>query len=126
MRVKAFISIVGLGALAAVLIATNPGQEQYNTFAAETLQSEARAAFCQADELDSWLGDLGQALGNICETAIEKGTLIGEDDLKSFIEENTQRQNFLVCSLYTTQIPAVRVRILAIFNRFIPIQQTVG
>ena len=125
MKVKAFIGIVGLGALAAVLIATNPGQEQYNTFAAETLQSEARAAFCQADELDSWLGDLGKALGNICETAIEQGTLIGEEDLKEFIEDNTQRQNFWVCSLYTTQIPAVRVRILGIFNRFIPIQQTV-
>ncbi len=126
MKVKAFIGIAGLGALAAVLIATNPGQEQYNTFAAETLQSEVRAAFCQAEELDSWLGDLGKALGDICETTIEQGTLIGEDDLKDFIEDNTERQNFWVFSLYTTQIPAVRVRILGIFNRFIPIQQTVG
>jgi hypothetical protein len=120
MKVKAFIGIVGLGALAAVLVATNPGQEQYNTFAAETLQNEARAAFCQADELDSWLGDLGKALGNICETAIEQGTLIGEDDLKEFIEDNTQRQNFWVCSLYTTQIPAVRVRILGILTDLFP------
>lgn len=126
MKVKALIGMAGLGALAAVLIATNPGQEQYNTFAAETLQNEARAAFCQAEELDNWLGDLGKALGDICETAIEQGTLIGEDDLKDFIEDNTERQNFWVFSLYTTQIPAVRVRILGIFNRFIPIQQTVG
>lgn len=126
MKIKALIGIAGLGALAAVLIATNPGQEQYNTFAAETLQSEARAAFCQAEELDSWLGDLGKAIGDICETAIEQGTLIGEDDLKDFIEDNTERQNFWVFSLYTTQIPAVRVRILGIFDRFIPIQQTVG
>lgn len=126
MKAKAFISMVGIGALAAVLIATNPGQEKYNTFAAETLQNEARSAFCQAEELDSWLGDLGEALGNICETAIEQGTIIGEDDLQRFIEDNTQRQNFWVCSLYTTQIPAVRVRTLGIFNRFIPIQQTVG
>ena len=126
MKVKAFIGFVGLGALAAVLIATNPGQEQYNTFASETLQNEAREAFCQADDLDSWLGDLGKALGNICETAIEKGTLIGEDDLKGFIEDNTERQDFWVCSLYTTEIPAVRVRILGIFNRFIPIEQSVG
>ena len=109
-----------------MLIATNPGQEQYNTFATETLQTEARSAFCQADELDSWLGDLGQVLGNICETAIEEGTLIGEDDLKGFIEDNTERQNFWLFSLYTTQIPAVQVKILGIFNRFIPVQQTVG
>ncbi|ESA35915.1 hypothetical protein N836_10320 [Leptolyngbya sp. Heron Island J] len=126
MKVKAFIGVAGLGALATVLIATNPDQEQYNTFAAETLQNEARAAFCQAEELDSWLGDLGKALGDICETAIEQGTLIGEDDLKGFIEDNTERQNFGVFSLYTTQIPSIRVRILGIFNRFIPIQQTVG
>ena len=126
MKVKAFLGIAALGTLAAVLIATNPGQEQYNTFATETLQAEARSAFCQADELDSWLGDLGQVLGNICETAIEEGTLIGEDDLKGFIEDNTERQNFWLFSLYTTQIPAVQVKILGIFNRFIPVQQTVG
>ncbi|MEM9265506.1 MAG: DUF4359 domain-containing protein [Cyanobacteria bacterium P01_F01_bin.13] len=126
MKVKAFLGIAGLGALAAVLIATNPSQDRYNTFAAETLQNEVRSAFCQADELDSWLGDLGKALGNICENAVEQGRIVGEEDLKDFIQDNTQRQNFWVFSLYTTQIPAVRVRTLGIFNRFIPIQQTVG
>lgn len=126
MKIKAFVGIAGVGALAAVLIATNPGQDRYNTFAAETLQNEVRSSFCQAKELDSWLGDLGKALGDICETAIEQGSLVGEEDLKNFIEDNTQRQNFGVFSLYTTQIPAIRVRILGVFNRFIPIQQTVG
>ncbi|MEO0395872.1 MAG: DUF4359 domain-containing protein [Cyanobacteria bacterium P01_A01_bin.137] len=126
MKIKAFVGIAGVGALAAVLIATNPSQDRYNTFAAETLQNEVRSSFCQAKELDSWLGDLGKALGDICETAIEQGSLVGEEDLKNFIEDNTQRQNFGVFSLYTTQIPAVRVRILGVFNRFIPIQQTVG
>ncbi|MEL6333315.1 MAG: DUF4359 domain-containing protein [Cyanobacteria bacterium J06626_26] len=126
MKIKAFVGMAGVGALAAVLMATNPGQDRYNTFAAETLQNEVRSSFCQAKELDSWLGDLGKALGDICETAIEQGSLVGEEDLKNFIEDNTQRQNFGVFSLYTTQIPAVRVRILGVFNRFIPIQQTVG
>ena len=126
MKIKAFVGVAGVGALAAVLIATNPSQDRYNTFAAETLQNEVRSSFCQAKELDSWLGDLGKALGDICETAIEQGSLVGEEDLKNFIEDNTQRQNFGVFSLYTTQIPAVRVRILGVFNRFIPIQQTVG
>lgn len=126
MKVKAFLGLAGLGALAVVLMVTNPTQDRYNTFAAETLQNEVRSSFCQAEELDSWLGDLGKALGDICETAVEKGRLVGQDDLEDFIEDNTLRQNFLVFSLYTTQIPAVRVRTLGVFNRFIPIQQTVG
>lgn len=126
MKVKAFIGIVGLGALAVVLMATNPGQERYNTFAADTLQNEVRSSFCQAKELDSWLGDLGKALGDICETAIEQGTLIGQDDLEDFIEDNTQRQNFGIFSLYTTKVPAVQVKTLGIINKFIPIQQQIG
>ena len=126
MKIKTLLGIVGLGTLAGVLIATNPNQHRYNTFAAATLQHEVRSSFCQAEELDSWLGELGIALGDICETAVEQGSLVGEEDLKGFIEDNTQRQNFWVFSLYTTQIPAVRVRTLGIFNRFIPIQQTVG
>lgn len=126
MKVKAFLGIAGIGALAAVLIVTNPNQDRYNTFAAETLQDEAHSAFCQAKELDNWLGDLGKALGDICETAIEQGRIINQDDLEAFIEDNTYRQNFWVFSFYTTQIPAVRVKTLGIFNRFIPIQQTVG
>lgn len=126
MKVKAFIGIAGLGILAAVLIATNPGQNRYNMFAADALQNEVRSAFCQAEELDSWLGDLGKALGDICETAVEQGRLIGQEDLEEFIEDNTQRQNFGILSLYTTEIPAVRVKTLGILNRFFPIQQQVG
>ncbi|MBE9066917.1 DUF4359 domain-containing protein [Leptolyngbya cf. ectocarpi LEGE 11479] len=126
MKVKAFVGIAGLGALAVALSVTNPSQDQYNTFAADTLQNEVRSSFCQAKELDSWLGDLGKALGDLCETAIEQGRVVGQEDLEDFIEDNTQRQNFWVFSLYTTQIPAVRVKTLGIFNRFIPIQQTVG
>ncbi|NEQ52864.1 MAG: DUF4359 domain-containing protein [Leptolyngbya sp. SIO3F4] len=126
MKVKAFLGMAGLGALAVVLIVTNPNQDRYNMFAAETLQNEVRSSFCQAKELDNWLGDLGKALGDICEDAIEQGRLVGQDDLEDFIEDNTLRQNFWVCSLYTTQIPAVKVRTLGIFNRFIPIQQTIG
>ncbi len=126
MKVKAFLGIIGLGTLATVLIATNPGQDRYNMFAADTLQNEVRSAFCQAKELDSWLGDLGKALGDICETAVEQGRLISQEDLEEFIEDNTQRQNFGVFSLYTTEIPAVQVRTLGILNRFIPIQQKVG
>ncbi|MBT9315108.1 DUF4359 domain-containing protein [Leptothoe spongobia] len=126
MKVKAFLGMAGLSALAVALIVTNPNQDRYNAFAAETLQNEVRSSFCQAKELDSWLGDLGKALGDICETAIEQGRLVGQDDLEEFIEDNTQRQNFWICSLYTTEIPAVRVRILGIFNRFIPLQQTIG
>ncbi|MEA5463548.1 DUF4359 domain-containing protein [Leptothoe sp. PORK10 BA2] len=126
MKVKAFLGLAGLGALAAVLVVTNPSQERYNAFVAETLQNEVRSSFCQADELDSWLGDLGKALGDICKTAVEKGTLVGQDDLENFIEDNTLRQNFWLFSLYTTEIPVVQVRTLGIFNRFVPIQQTVG
>lgn len=126
MKVKAFIGILGLGTVAAVLIATNPGQDRYNMFAADTLQNEVRSAFCQAKELDSWLGDLGKALGDICETAVEQGRLISKEDLEEFIEDNTQQQNFGVFSLYTTEIPAVRVKTIGILNRFIPFQQKVG
>ena len=126
MKVKAFVGIAGLGLLVAGLMATNPGQDRYNAFAAETLQNEVRSSFCQGKELDSWLGDLGKALGNICEAAIEQGSLVGEEDLKNFIDDNTQRQNFWVFSLYTTEIPALQVKSLGILNRFIPIQQTVG
>lgn len=126
MKVKAFLGMVGIGTLAVVLMATNPSQDRYNTFAAETLQNEVRSSFCQAKELDSWLGELGKALGDICTTAVEQGRLISQDDLAEFIEDNTQRQNFGLFSLYTTKIPAVRVKSLGIFNRFIPIQQTVG
>ncbi|MEM6254076.1 MAG: DUF4359 domain-containing protein [Cyanobacteria bacterium P01_D01_bin.156] len=126
MKGKSFFGILGLAMLATVLIATNPNHDKYNTFAADTLQNEANSAFCQAKELGNWLGDLGKALGDVCETAIEQGNLIGQEDLEDFIEDNTQRQNFVLFSLYTTEIPAVRVRTLGIFNRFIPIQQTVG
>lgn len=126
MKVKAFLGLAGLGTLAVVLIVTNPTQDRYNTFAADTLRNEVRSSFCQAQELDNILGSLGKALGNICEAALEEGTLIGENDLNDFIEDNTQRQNFWIFSLYTTEIPAVQVRTLGIFNRFIPVQQKVG
>lgn len=125
------LGYVGLGALVAVLAVTNPDQEAYADFAAETLATEARTALCEQENgLGGLLGEIGdvigETLGNLCDRALTEERIIGQENIEQFISENTQRQNFLVFSIYTTEIPAVRVKSVGVLNRFIPFEQSVG
>jgi Domain of unknown function (DUF4359) len=91
---------------------TNPRQEAYTEFATRTVSKFLVRDLCKAN---------AQAPRGF-ETLVKDGCQAfmnrGSSEIRSFVEHNTERQDFLVFSLYTTDFPIRPLRVLGIFNHF--------
>jgi Domain of unknown function (DUF4359) len=108
-RWAGYTAIAGVGL---ILSLTNPSQDSYTVFASHTVSKFLVRDLCKANAqapsgLDALIKDGCQALMHQ-----------GSSEIRSFIEHNTERQNFLLFSLYTTDFPIRPLRVLGIFNSF--------
>jgi Domain of unknown function (DUF4359) len=106
---------VGCAAATGVALAlalTNPRQEVYTEFATRTVSKFLVRDLCKANT---------QAPKGF-ETLVKDGCQAfmrqGSSEIHSFVENNTERQDFLLFSLYTTDFPIRPLRVLGIFNQF--------
>jgi Domain of unknown function (DUF4359) len=103
------IAIAGLGIFLAL---TNPSPATYHRYAAKTISLFVMRDLCESPSqhpkiLESYATEGCQAIASQ-----------GEGVVLSFIENNTDYQNFILFSLYTTELPMRSLRVLGIFNRF--------
>ncbi|MGC9502841.1 DUF4359 domain-containing protein [Baaleninema sp.] len=106
--VGARIVVLGVGAVMAV---TNPGEAAYDAYAGEKLSVYLKEEACsQAGRLQS-----------PCESLVESS----QPELQRLIANNTDRQNFLLFSLYHTEfavpipgIPSVEAHTIGGFRQF--------
>lgn len=84
--------VLGLGAAMAF---TNPNQSAYDEFATEQLTQYLKDNACtEAPRV------LGNFLGDECESLLDKN----QDDIKAFISQRTERQNYWILSIYQTDL----------------------
>jgi Domain of unknown function (DUF4359) len=101
--------VVGLGI---TLLLTNPKQEHYTEFATRTVSRFLIRDLCRANDHAPKLFD--EVIKNSCQAFMERG----ETEIHSFIAHNTERQDFFLFSLYTTEFPIRPLRVLGICNHF--------
>jgi Domain of unknown function (DUF4359) len=83
---------IGLGVAMAF---TNPEQTAYDDFATEKLTQYLKSNACS--EAPNVLGNF---LGDECESLLEKN----QDEIQQFISTHTERQNYLLLSVYQTNL----------------------
>lgn len=91
-----------LAGVGGVLALTNPEPSEYADYAADELVAYAKQELC-----DSSASDWGTFLGNSCQTLLDAGRA----PARELIRQQTQRQDFLLFSLYQTDLS---------FEAFIP------
>ncbi|WP_036480312.1 DUF4359 domain-containing protein [Myxosarcina sp. GI1] len=102
---------IGLGAIA---IATNPGQQEYREYAAQILNARLRE-FCRQSN-----NTVGEWLQPHCYNLVDTA----RPYLAATIDSNTLRHNFVLFSIYQTNLPVptsvanYQVETLGIFNSF--------
>jgi hypothetical protein len=101
--------VVGAGA---ILTLTNPKQEAYATFATQTVSKFLLKDLCRANDRTPKLFD--SLFKDGCQVFMQKG----EAEIRTFVTHNTERQDFILFSLYTTEFPIRPLRVLGIFNQF--------
>jgi hypothetical protein len=108
-RVFAVLGLLGMGTGFGV---TNPSQAAYSEFAASQATHYLVQELCsQPANLPS---ALNQALGQGCATLSKAG----KSEIRKFVNYNTQHQNFVLFSLYTTDLPLRRLVTLGILGNF--------
>jgi hypothetical protein len=115
--IKIGASIVGLAlvGVGVALALTNPGQAAYDDYATAELTAYLEENACS--KAPSFLGNLLQVQ---CAELLEDN----QDEIKQLISESTQRQNFLILSIYKTNLsvssllPAYEFETVGVFQDF--------
>lgn len=112
---KAKLIVVGLVAVSGIALAlTNPGQAAYDEFATQKITDFVLQDVCQTPQS----GALPDILGSVLSEGCRAIATSRRAEIKSFVANNTQRQNFILFSLYTTELPTRSVKTVGIFNQF--------
>ena len=111
-KVVGIIALVGFGGAMTI---TNPGQKAYEQYAMKRLTSYLKENVCtQTPE------GLGKLLENQCSTLVD----LGRPQIQNLIASRTQRQNFLLFSIYSTELsvpaplPSYRFEAVGAFQKF--------
>jgi hypothetical protein len=110
----ALLSITALGAL----YLTNPSEEDYAQYLAQTLSADAQVELCQPEGFSEWLGRVGEAISDACEGVIAGGQSLSAEETQALIVENTDYTNRLLFSTYITNTPLGDYRAIGALNRF--------
>lgn len=106
------IALAGLGV---AMVVTNPGQSAYNDYATAQLTDYLKENAC--NKAPSVLGNFLQAQ---CAALLDDN----QDQIEQFIAESTRRQNYLILSVYQTDLaiseflPAYHFETVGVFQRF--------
>ncbi|HEY9621211.1 MAG TPA: DUF4359 domain-containing protein [Crinalium sp.] len=108
-------AVLGVGGAMAL---TNPGPSAYEEFATQQLTAYLKTNTCsQAPRV------LGNFLGDECARLLDKN----QDEIQKFISQNTGRQNYVVFSIYQTNLevrdfgpvlPSYHFETVGVFNTF--------
>ncbi len=108
--------------LAGVMVFTNPNQDTYVSYATNKLSKELPDSVCQTpDKLPLWLRSIAKATSETCKSGLASGLTSQKDTFKQVLSESTERQNYQVLSVYTTEIPGYTVKTVGVLGQFITV-----
>ena len=104
-NVKLGTGAIALFILGGAMLITNPKQDEYVNYASVTLIEQIQKE-CQGD-LCGFINPL---------------IALGKPAIKPALDLSTKRQNFVLFSIYTTELPGKTYKTLGLFGNFIPVQ----
>ncbi|MEM9449054.1 MAG: DUF4359 domain-containing protein [Cyanobacteria bacterium P01_E01_bin.6] len=93
LKIGSFLFLMAIAGVGVAMAATNPGQDAYEQYAVEQLSEQVNQRVCE---------EAPPFLANACESLLSDN----QEWIEELVEEGTQRQNFVVVSLYTTDLSA--------------------
>jgi len=113
-----YLGGVALAGLLAAMAITNPSQAAYNEFATRTLSSYLQREVCAAPK------DIPELLDTLVSSGCSWLVASQQAKIEQYLAANTQRQNLIFLSLYTTDLPTHRIKTVGILQKFFIFQGT--
>ena len=98
--------LIGAVVVIGVMAVSNPSKERYIEYATEQFSETGKTSICT--------GDLPVAAQQSCKFLISQGKGV----IKTLVENSTMQQNFVVFSLYATEMPNRKITTIAAFGNF--------
>jgi len=114
-------AVVGITALviAGFMAVTNPGKEAYVDYAVARFATDFQNAICTGPTLPKSLQQIGVLTKSLCQLSVKAGYVWQHNLVKEVVNSTTRRQNLIVFSIYTTEIPGQTFQTLALFGNFL-------
>ena len=103
---KLQIISIGTAVVAGVMVFSNPSTERYVNYATEQFSETGKNSFCS--------GEMPVAAQQSCKFVLSQGKGV----VKSLVENSTKQENFVLFSLYTTDLPNRKMTTLGAFGNF--------
>jgi hypothetical protein len=115
-----FFGNVGKVAIALTLVAagmafTNPARDKYLTYASGVLQNELENTVCKDSRVPKALSGVTDTLIGSCKNLLTSQ----RDTIERLLDNTTQRQNFGVASIYTTELGQKSYQTVGVFGNFV-------
>lgn len=107
MKIKTIL--IGVAILAVVMAVSNPSKERYIEYTVDRFSETGRSSLCTG------VGDAQQQ----CKFAVALLASQGKPLIRAFLENSTRQQNFLLFSIYTTDLPNQKLTAIAAFGNFL-------
>ncbi|PZO37650.1 MAG: hypothetical protein DCF19_18365 [Pseudanabaena frigida] len=104
---KLQVILIGAAVVVGVMAVSNPSRESYVGYATEQFSETGKTSICAGDNIPI-------AAQQSCKFVISQGKGV----IKSLVENSTKQKNFIVLSLYETDMPNKKVTTLAAFGNF--------
>jgi Domain of unknown function (DUF4359) len=120
-----FFSNVGKVAIVLTLLAagmglTNPARDQYLTYASGQLKTELENTVCKDSRVPKALSGVTDTLIGSCKNLLTSQ----QKTIEGLLDNTTQRQNFVVASVYTTELGDKSYQTVAAFGNFVTLPPT--
>jgi len=99
--------VIGIAAIAGVMTFTNPSKERYIDYATDQFAEMGKSSLCS----DANLPSLAQ---QSCKFLVSQGRRV----IKPYIEGSTRQHNFILFSIYDTEMPNRKLSTIAAFGNF--------
>lgn len=115
LRLVAYVGAAALAGVGIALAITNPSQPEYEEYAVQRLTEYLKSDVCtKAPDL------LGGLIQRNCSVLVDSG----RPQIQQLVSQNTQRQNFILFSVYNTDlslnqlVPAYHFETVGAFQNF--------
>ncbi len=99
--------LIGAAVVVGVMAVTNPSKERYIDYATEQFSETGKTSICG--------GDMPIAAQQSCKFLISQGKGV----VKGLVENSTKQRNFVLFSLYETEMPHKKYTAIAAFGNLI-------
>jgi hypothetical protein len=100
--------LIGAAVVVGVMAITNPSKDRYITYATERFTEVGQNSICAGENIPI-------AAQQSCKFVISQGKGV----IKPLVENSTKQQNFVLFSLYETDLPNQKITTIAAFGNFL-------